>query len=42
VAIGDLNTDGKADIVAGGLHIRGPYDRIGGVTSWINAGDASP
>jgi hypothetical protein len=42
VDIGDLNADGKADIVAGGLHIRGPYDRIGGVTSWINAGDALP
>ncbi|MEO2019084.1 MAG: VCBS repeat-containing protein [Fuerstiella sp.] len=42
VAIGDLNADGHEDIVSGGLHIRGPYDRIGRVTSWINGGDPAP
>jgi hypothetical protein len=42
VAIGDLNADGRDDIVGGGLHIRGPYDRIGRVTSWINVGDPAP
>ncbi len=38
VAIGDLNQDGRNDIVAGGLHIRGPYNRIGRVTGWLNQG----
>lgn len=41
VATGDLNGDGATDIVAGGLHIRPPYDRIGRVTAWFNSG-ASP
>jgi len=36
VACGDVNGDGVDDIVAGGLHIRGPYDRIGRVTAWIS------
>ncbi|MEQ9409978.1 MAG: VCBS repeat-containing protein [Fuerstiella sp.] len=42
VATGDLNADGAADIVAGGLHIRGPYDRLGRVTSWVNPGNSRP
>lgn len=37
VAIGDLDGDGRNDIVAGGLHIRPPYNRIGRVTAWFNA-----
>lgn len=41
-ALGDLNSDGKLDIIAGGLHIRGPYDRLGRVTGWINSGDFKP
>jgi FG-GAP-like repeat len=36
VAVGDLNSDGRADIVAGGLHIMEPYDRIGRVTVWMS------
>lgn len=36
VGLGDLNGDNKPDIVAGGLHIRGPYDRLGRVTAWMN------
>ena len=35
VAIGDIDHDGQADIVAGSLNIRRPYDRIGGVTAWL-------
>ena len=36
VACGDLNGDGKADIVAGGMHLRPPFDRTGRVTAWIS------
>lgn len=36
VGLGDLNGDSRPDIVAGGLHIRGPYDRLGRVTAWMN------
>ena len=42
VAIGDLDRDGRNDIVAGGLHIRGPYDRLGRVTGWMNQGVTKP
>lgn len=41
VACGDLNNDGLCDIVAGGLHVRGPFDRVGRVTCWFN-GDEKP
>ena len=36
VACGDLNGDGRADIVAGGMHLRPPFDRTGRVTAWIS------
>lgn len=36
IACGDVNGDHFPDIVAGGLHIRAPYSRIGSVTSWLN------
>jgi len=36
VAIGDLNQDGRADIVAGGLNLRKPYERIGRITGWFS------
>lgn len=38
VALGDVNGDSRNDIVAGGLHIRGPYNRLGRVTAWLNKG----
>jgi hypothetical protein len=41
VAIGDLNGDARNDIIAGGLHIRGPYNRLGRTTGWINQGMAT-
>ncbi len=34
VAVGDLDGDGRADIVAGGMHFQGPFDRLGRVTLW--------
>jgi hypothetical protein len=36
VACGDLNGDGRADIVAGGLHILEPFDRLGRLTMWLS------
>jgi len=36
VAVGDVDGDGRADIVAGGLNLRRPYRRIGGVTAWVH------
>jgi hypothetical protein len=38
VACGDLDGDGKADIVAGGFHIQEPLDRIGRITLWQSGG----
>ena len=38
VAVGDLNSDGQLDIVAGGLNLRKPFQRIGRVSAWINQG----
>ncbi len=37
VAVGDLDGDGRADIVAGSLHVLGPFDRLGRVTLWTSA-----
>jgi hypothetical protein len=38
VAVGDLDGDGRNDILTGGLHLIGPYDRLGQLTAWFNAG----
>jgi hypothetical protein len=38
VATGDIDGDGRADLVAGGLNLRRPYERVGGVTAWLNGG----
>ena len=36
IAVGDYNNDGRPDLVTGGMHFYGPYDRIGRVTLWTN------
>lgn len=38
VAIGDLDGDGRNDILTGGLYAFGPYDRLGRLTAWLNSG----
>lgn len=40
VAVGDLDGDGRNDIISGGLHLVGPYDRLGQLTAWFNSGAA--
>lgn len=42
VACGDLNGDGKADIVSGELHLLAPHNRMEGLTVWFNGQEASP
>ena len=39
VATGDIDGDGRLDLVAGSLALRRPFSRIGGVTAWLNRGD---
>jgi hypothetical protein len=34
IAIGDINGDGKPDIVGGGMHVPGPITRKGRLTLW--------
>jgi hypothetical protein len=41
VTTGDLDGDGKPDLVTGGMHISRPYDRLGRVTMWTNNGPAA-
>ena len=36
VAVGDLDGDGRADIVAGGFHILEPFDRQGRISLWLS------
>ncbi len=42
VAIGDIDGDGRKDIVAGGLNMRKPYERIGRISAWLNLGKEKP
>jgi hypothetical protein len=39
VACGDLNGDGRADVVAGGFHVIEPFDRLGRITLWMSRKD---
>lgn len=38
VGVGDLNDDRLLDIVAGGMHMFPPFDRMGRITLWQNSG----
>jgi len=40
VAVGDLDQDGKSDVVAGALNLRKPFIRVGGISAWLNQGAA--
>jgi hypothetical protein len=42
VAVGDLDGDGRPDLVAGSLHLLGPVDRLGRVTLWTSAKGGRP
>ena len=42
LAAGDLDNDGDTDLVTGGMHISGPYDRMSRVTVWSNGGSTAP
>jgi hypothetical protein len=42
LAVGDLDGDGRPDVVAGSLHLQEPFDRLGRITVWFNRGRAAP
>ncbi|HBL46345.1 MAG TPA: VCBS repeat-containing protein, partial [Planctomycetaceae bacterium] len=42
VAAGDLDGDGRDDLVAGGLNLRKPFQRIGRITAWLNLQEDKP
>ncbi len=39
VACGNLNNDNRDDIVAGGLHLGSPFERLGRITAWLSSAD---
>ena len=40
--VGDLNSDGRPDMVTGGMHVYPPNDRISRVSLWYNQWDRLP
>ncbi len=36
VACGDIDGDGRNDIVAGGMHLMEPFNRLGRITMWLS------
>lgn len=36
LAIGDMNADGRPDLVTGGAHMSWPYDRLSRLMIWVN------
>ncbi len=38
LAIGDLDADGRPDLVTGGMHMSYPFDRMSRVTTWTQRG----
>jgi len=39
---GDLNGDGRADIVAGSFHLQEPLDRLGRISLWLSRQETPP
>ncbi|MCA9126675.1 MAG: VCBS repeat-containing protein [Planctomycetales bacterium] len=35
IAVGDVNSDGKLDLVSGGMHVSEPYDRVERILLWL-------
>ena len=42
LAIDDVTSDGRPDLVTGGMHVSWPYDRMSRVTLWTNRWGAKP
>ena len=42
LAVGDMDGNGTVDLVTGGMHISGPYDRMSRVTVWSNGSTPAP
>jgi hypothetical protein len=42
LALGDVDGDGRLDLVTGGMYVSRPYDRMSRITLWKNNGSPSP